>query len=105
MSFYCHHSFDKGVFTLSKSIIGFTILGVGVKGKEQVIGELDAPKIENVGGSGGFFVKKWMIKDWVERERERERERENIFSKVNSVGLKQCSFRILKQHHPDFSCI
>ena len=104
MSFYCHHSFDKGVFTLSKSIIGFTILGVGVKGKEQVIGELDVPKIENVGGSGGFFVKKWMIKDWVVL-RERERERENIFSKVNSVGLKQCSFRILKQHHPDFSCI
>ena len=88
MSFYCHHCFDKGVFTLSKSIIGFTILGFGVKGKEQVIGELDVPKIENVGGSGGFFVKKWMIKDGVvlllcvcvcEREREREREREYFF--------------------------
>ena len=103
MSFYCDHCLDKEVFTLSKSIIGFTILGFGVKGKEQVIGELDVRKIENVGGSGGFFVKKWMIKDWVERERERERE--NIFSKVNSVGLKQCSLRILKQHHPDFSCI
>ena len=85
MSFYCHHSFDKGVFTLSKSIIGFTILGVGVKGKEQVIGELDAPKIENVGGSGGFFVKKWMIKDWVERERGKERE---YFFQGEFSGLK-----------------